>query len=171
MRRCCRVLRRWDVRVYLDPVISHLSVHDLAGRFRDDYIGLFDGHVAVNAIARNLVSQRFGHATALPLMAGEAFQRIGFGGLSDSMDVVAGGATHLRRRAIAFATLKQSDLVSMDIRMLNIGRWELFEVLTQRPARKVREGWRQGFTLNPVVAFGTEINLPVARKLCWIQDV
>ena len=92
----------------------------MARSFRDDYIGLFDRHVAINAFVHNLVSPRLRHCTALPLMASEALQRIGVGGLSGRVDVVAGRAAHLWRRTIAFASLKQSDLVAMDIGMFHI---------------------------------------------------
>jgi hypothetical protein len=54
--------------------------------------------------------------------------------------------------------------------MLYIGRREWFEVFAERPPRNVREGWRQRHALNPVVAFGAQIELPVARKLRGIQD-
>lgn len=53
-------------------MVSHLRMHYPTRRLRDDYIRFFDRHVAVNAIVRNLVAQRFGHAAGLPLMAGEA---------------------------------------------------------------------------------------------------
>jgi hypothetical protein len=58
----------------------------------------------------------------------------------------------------------------MNIRMLNIGGWKRFEEFTEGPTGNVRECGRQGFSLNPVVAFGAQIDLPVAGELCWIQD-
>ena len=88
------------------------------------------------------------------------------------MDVVAGRAAHLRRRTIAFTPLKQSHLVAVNIRMLYVGRWELLEIFTRAagPEDKRKSALRAS-RLNSVVAFGAQINLPVARKLCRIQNV
>jgi hypothetical protein len=58
----------------------------------------------------------------------------------------------------------------MNIRMLNKRRWKRFEEFAERLAWNVGEGRRQGFSLNPVVAFGAQIDLPVAGKLRWIQN-
>jgi hypothetical protein len=55
---------------------------NLLCRFRDDHIGLFGWHVAMNALVDDFVSQRFRKTAALPLMAGKTFLRIEFGGLS-----------------------------------------------------------------------------------------
>jgi len=103
-------------------------------------------------------------------MAGEALLRIRFKGLPGRVDVVAGRAAHLRSRAIAFTALEKPNLISVNVRMLNIGGWKRFEVITQRLARNVREGGRKGFTLNPVMAFCAQINLPFAGELRGIQN-
>jgi hypothetical protein len=58
----------------------------------------------------------------------------------------------------------------MDIWVFNIGRRELFEILIQRPTRNVGERRLQGLSLNPVMAFSTQINLQVARKSRGIQN-
>src|ERR1700759_5014313 len=86
------------------------------------------------------------------------------------MDIVTSRATHLCRRAIAFASLKKSHLVAMNIRMLNTGRRKRFEEFTEGLTGNVRECGRQGFSLNPIVAFGAQVDLPVARKLRRIQN-
>ena len=89
--RCCRRRNPW---VDFDPVVSHLGMHHLASGFRHDDISFLGRHVAVNALAYCPgLSKLFGRATALPLMAGEAFRRIGSGGLSGGVHVVAGCAT------------------------------------------------------------------------------
>ena len=72
MSRGVSGLRQANVSVDLDPVISHLRMHDLTCRLRDDYVGFFDRHVAMNALVHDLVPQRVRQAAALPLMAGEA---------------------------------------------------------------------------------------------------
>jgi hypothetical protein len=151
-------------------MVSHLRMHNFPCRLRDDDIRLLGWHVAMNALVQNLVAQLFRKTAALPLMAGKAFLRIEFDRLFARMDVVTSRAAHLCGRAIAFAALKQSDLVAVNIGMFYIGGWKGFEVITERPTRNVREGRRQGFSLDPVVAFGAQIDLAVARELCWIQD-
>jgi hypothetical protein len=78
------------------------------------------------------------------------------------MDIVAGRAAHLCRRAEAFTALKQPDLIAVNIGMLYSGRWERFEEFAERASWNVRESGRQSFSLNPVVAFGAQIDLPVA---------
>jgi hypothetical protein len=54
--------------------------------------------------------------------------------------------------------------------MFHVGRRKLFEVFAQRPTGNVRKGWREGLSLNAVVAFSAQIDLAVARKLCWILN-
>jgi hypothetical protein len=58
----------------------------------------------------------------------------------------------------------------MNIRMINNRGWKRFEELAERLAWNVGEGRSQSLTLNPVVAFGAQIDLPVAGKLRWIQN-
>ena len=60
------------VCIDLDPVVSHLRMHNLACRLRDDYVGLFGWHVAMNAPVHDLVTQGFRDAAVLPLMACQA---------------------------------------------------------------------------------------------------
>ena len=50
-RSRCR--RRANTRVDLDPVISHLRMHYLAGSLGHNDIGLLSRHVAVDALALN----------------------------------------------------------------------------------------------------------------------
>ncbi|HZL53407.1 MAG TPA: hypothetical protein VFC37_20920 [Terracidiphilus sp.] len=66
--------------------------------------------------------------------------------------------------------MKQTDLIPMHIRMFHIGGWKRFEVFVERLAWNIGESRRQGFSLNSVMAFGAQINLPVAGKICWIQN-
>jgi hypothetical protein len=58
----------------------------------------------------------------------------------------------------------------MDIRVLDVGNRKRLIVLAQGLAGTIGEGWKQRFPLNPVVAFGTQINLPVTRELRRIQN-
>ena len=131
-----------NICINFDPVVSHLRMHHLAGRFRDNDIGLLNRHMTVNALILNLVTHCFGHAAGLPLMAGEALERIERGGLSGGVDVVAGRAAQLLRRSIAFASLQQADLIAMNIRKLHLRGWERLEVFAERLSRNVRESRR-----------------------------
>ena len=49
-------------------------MHYPVGRLRDDRIGFFDRHVAVNALVRYPVTQLFGHAATLPVVAAQALE-------------------------------------------------------------------------------------------------
>jgi hypothetical protein len=70
------------------------------------------------------------------------------------MDVMACCATQLVGRAVAFTPLKKSHLIAMNVWMLHIGRYKRLEIVTERPARNVRESRRKSFALNSVMAFG-----------------
>ena len=87
-------------------MIPHLGVHHLSRGLRNDHVGFLDWHMTVNAFVRDRMTHLFRHATALPLMTTEAFERIGLEGLSGGMHIVAGRTTHLRRRSIAFTALQ-----------------------------------------------------------------
>src|SRR5690348_5793461 len=54
--------------------------------------------------------------------------------------------------------------------MFNLRRRKRLEVFTQRSTRHVREGRFQPFSLNPVMAFSTQIKLQISRKLRRILD-
>lgn len=58
----------------------------------------------------------------------------------------------------------------MNIWMFYIGRRERLEVVTEGSTRNIGESRRQANALNSVVAFGAQVNLPVARKFGWIQN-
>jgi hypothetical protein len=75
-------------RINLDPVIPHGRSHDRVGCLGYDYAGWFDRHVTVDAVTRYLVAHLPGYATALPLVAGQAFCRIGRRRLFRRMDIV-----------------------------------------------------------------------------------
>jgi hypothetical protein len=50
----------------------------------------------------------------------------------------------------------------MNVWMFCIGSRELLKIFIQRATGNVGEGRRQGFSLNSVMAFGTQINLQVS---------
>lgn len=157
-------------RINLDPVVPHCCPHLFAGGFRDDDIGCFHRHMAIDAIGCNFLSHRFCHAAALPLVAGKASVGICCCGSLWCMNVMTSRAGHGLRRTIAAAPLQQADLIAMHVRMLNgVGR-DWFEIIAERPSRHVGKGRRHCFPLDAIMAQSTQIHLPIARELRGILN-
>lgn len=151
-------------------MVSHLRMDYLPCGLRDDHIGLLDGHVAANALVDDFVPPLLRNATTLPTVAAQALLRIRFSRLPGAVHVVTGRATHLLRGSVALASLEETDLVSVNVRVLGFGRWKSLEVFAERPSGNVGESGSQSDSLNSVMAFSAQINLPVPRKFYWVQN-
>jgi hypothetical protein len=123
-------------------------------------------HVAVNAVARDLVAKLWEHSGfrfVTTQTAPREQRQIMLGGVN----VVAGQTCH-RRRLEAAASFQQFDLAAMHVNhRVGIGLRQ-FKVFVERFAGKIGEGTSQAHSLARM-APGTESHLSVARKLCRIE--
>ena len=120
------------VGINLDPVVAHGCLNHLASSLGDDHGGGFDGHVTVDAVGCDAAAELLRDRTTLPLVTRQAARGVARGSLFRRVGVVAGGTGHRWRGQEAAAALEESDLVAVDIGMLNGGGGDRFEELAQR---------------------------------------
>ena len=133
--------------VYLDPVIAHGSVDLGSGAGGHDDRRRLNRHVAANTARLDHYAYVVGFGASLPTVTREArcgvARRLAFG----LVDVVTRGAGHARRLAKAAAALEQTDLVSVNVRVLRFWRWKSLEVFAERPSWKVGKSGFQSYSL------------------------
>ena len=126
--------------------------------------------MAIDAVGRNVFSKLFGHSASLPLMAAKALGGVAGGGLLWRVRVVAGRASHGRRRQEAATALQQADLISVDIRMLDDRGGEGLEKFTEGSTGNIGECRCDRLPLNAVVAKSAQVDLSISGESRWIQD-
>src|SRR5271166_2987619 len=156
--RSCGVVNSYPVTANLGPCLLTVPVKNYEVR-------LLPWHMAINAVASNLVTRPWEHHGS-GLMATQTTLRKLCQVMLAGVNVVASQARHGRRLKTA-AFLKQFDLAAVYINLrLRIGLRQ-FEVLVERFAGEIRKGSDKRRPLASM-APGTEIHLSVTRKSCGV---
>jgi hypothetical protein len=150
-------------RIDLDPVVSHGGAREFTGGFRHNKFCRFYGHMTVDAIVRDGPAHFLRYPATFPTMASETLVRVRCGGTLRSMHVMTGGTSHIRRLQIAFASLQQTYLVPVHIRVLRGVRGVCDDILMERLPGPIRKCGRDFLTASAVVAKGAQVHLPVSR--------
>lgn len=114
-RACGCAFREPGTGINLDPVRADCGLNADAGGGGDDDAGGLHRHVAVDAVGGDAVTEAFRSTTALPSVAGEAARGIGGSRTLGGVDVMAGGAGHLRGGKETFAALEEANLVAVNV--------------------------------------------------------
>jgi hypothetical protein len=124
-------------------MVAHQGPRSAALGIKNNETGLLPGHVAINAILGDFISQLREPAAACRLMAAQAALRERRVVPLRRVHVMARRARH-RRRLETAAFFQEFDLAPMNIH-LGLRGWQI-DVLVQRLWRQERKRWKYGLT-------------------------
>ena len=126
--------------VDLDPMGPDFSPDRFLAARSQNGIGRKQGHMAVDAVFRNLLAHCLVHPASRYLVTLQAAAGIGGRIVFRSMDFVAGTAGHVCRREKAAASLEQPDLVAVNVGPGGVIHRVRLQVAAQQLPGQVREG-------------------------------